>query len=59
VELDQAARDGVAIGRAFALLVDIGLHRQALAWLVLAAQVRANLQHRQRGLVAQPSRLFR
>ncbi len=59
LKLDQTAGDRVAIGRALALLVDIRLDREALAGLVLVAQVRADLKHRERGLVAEPGWLGR
>ena len=57
VKLDQTARDGVAVGGALALLVDIRLDGQALAGVILAVQILADRHHRQRGLMAEPGRL--
>ncbi len=51
--LNHAARDGVAVSSALALLINVGLDGQALARPVVVLQVAANLDDGQRDFVAQ------
>ena len=59
VVLDQAARDRVAVGRAAAVDVDIGLDREALTGREAITEIISDLDHRDRCLVAEPGRVGR
>ena len=54
VVLDEAAGDGVAVGRALPVLVDVGLHGQPLAGVVAVLEVRADLDDGEAHLVPEP-----
>ena len=54
----EAALDHVAVGRAHAILLDVGLDDQPVAGLVLLAQLLTDRHHRHRDLVAQHHRLL-
>ena len=58
VVLDQPAGDGVAVGRALAVLVDVGLHGQPLAGVVAVLEVVADLDDGEAHLVPQPGGLL-
>ena len=57
VILDQATRDGVAIGGASALYIDVGLNRQAETRRVLISEVEPGLDDGYRHLVPEPGRV--
>ncbi len=58
VVLDQPAGDGVAVGRALPVLVDVGLHGQPLTGVVAVLEVLADLDDREADLVPQPGGLL-
>ena len=58
VVLDQSAGNGVAVGRALAVLIDVGLYGESLAGVIPVLEVLPDLDDREAGLVPQPGGLL-